>query len=467
MITVIIPVRNESATIGSLIAYARQAPNVSEIIVVDDGSIDGTPELAIEAGALVVTSTMLGKGASMEDGMLAARNEVLMYLDGDLSGLAPDVIARMTEPILAGQADFTKAKFARKAGRVTILTAKPLLRLFFPELAHFEQPLGGVIAARKSLLRQLRFENDYGVDIGLLLDSAAAGAQIVEVDIGSLAHDSHPLEILGDMAAQVVRTLLDRAARYRRLTINQVREVEEVERHAQAEMEVVLQKVGRAQRLALFDMDGTLLKGRFILGLAQRLNKSAELAKYLDHPILPAEQRTQKIAQLFAGVPLEVFEEVARQMPLMPGANETVVALRKLGYRVGIVTDSYHIPAEIVRRRVFADFSISHLMRFSRGKATGQLTLTPAFSHPEGCTEHALCKRNALLHLLDKMDLSPDNVLAVGDGDNDCCMLEMAGLSVAFQPKTLAVQAAATHVLYGSLTELIELTQANALARCG
>jgi glucosyl-3-phosphoglycerate synthase len=467
MITVIIPVRNESATISPLIAFARQAPGVNEIIVVDDGSIDGTPELAVQAGAVVVTSTMLGKGASMEDGMLAARNEVLMYLDGDLSGLAPDVIAKMTEPIVAGQADFAKAKFSRQAGRVTTLTAKPLLRLFFPELAHFEQPLGGVIAARKSLLRQLRFENDYGVDIGLLLDAAAAGAQIVEVDIGRLEHDSHPLEVLGDMAAQVVRTLLDRAARYRRLTINQVREVEEVERHAQAEMEVVLQKVGRAQRLALFDMDGTLLKGRFVIGLAQRLNKSADLAKYLDHPTLPAEQRTHKIAQLFAGVPLDVFEEVARQMPLMPGANDTVVALRKLGYRVGIVTDSYHVPAEIVRRRVFADFSIAHLMRFARGRATGQLTLTPAFSHPNGCTEHPLCKRNALLHLLDKMDLTPDNVLAVGDGDNDRCMLESVGLSVAFQPKTPAVQAAARHVLYGSLTELIELTQANALARCG
>ncbi len=455
MISVIIPVLNESETIVPVVEFARRDPRVSQVIVVDDGSIDGTPELAHAAGATVVTSTLLGKGASMEDGMWAASNEVLLYLDGDLRDLREDLVAAMTQPVVEGKADFVKAKFSRTAGRVTTLTARPLLRVFFPELAHFEQPLGGIIAVRRSLLRRLRFEDDYGVDVGLLLDAAAAGARLAEVDIGHLEHDSHPLEVLGDMAVQVVRTLLERAARYGRLQLSHIREVSEVERRMQSELSIVLQKVGHAERLALFDMDGTLLAGRFIVSLARRTNRTAELAEYLDNSAIPADERTRRIGALFRGIAKEVFEETARSMPLMTGAVETVVSLRKAGYRVGIVTDGFRLAAEIVRRRVFADFSVAHLMKFRRGKATGEVTLSPAMAHPNGCPHHTHCKMNAMLHLVEKMGLSTDQVLAVGDGDNDVCLLRAAGTSVAFRPKTSQVQAVATVVVESDLTELL------------
>src|SRR5688572_23393964 len=131
LISVIIPVLNESPTVASVVAFARRAPGVSEVIVVDDGSIDGTPELAIQAGARVITSTLLGKGASMEDGTWAARNDIVLFLDGDLSSLPHDLVQLMTAPILEGKADFVKARFTRSAGRVTILTARPLLLTFF------------------------------------------------------------------------------------------------------------------------------------------------------------------------------------------------------------------------------------------------------------------------------------------------------------------------------------------------
>jgi HAD superfamily phosphoserine phosphatase-like hydrolase len=455
MITVIIPILNECETIGSVVEFARRGRGVSEVIVVDDGSIDGGPEIAQAAGAKVITSTLLGKGASMSDGLRVARNEMLVYLDGDLSGLHTDFIQRLTEPLLTGAADFVKAHFTRSAGRVTTLTARPLLRTFFPELSRFEQPLGGIIAGRRSLLRNLRLEDDYGVDIGLLLDVAATGARIAEVDIGNIQHDSQPLEVLGDMATQVVRTIFNRAARYGRFRINHVREVEEVERQMQAELSVVLQKVGRAERLALFDMDGTLLRGRFIVSLAQRTGKSADLAKFLDNDKFTADERTLRIAGLFQGVPREVFEDTARSMPLIPGAAETVVKLRKAGYRVGIVTDGFRIPAEIVRRRVFADFSIAHLLKFRDGKATGELTLSPAMEHPEGCLAHGHCKLNVMYHLMERMGLSREQVLAVGDGENDICMLQHAGVSIAYAPKTNRVRAAAQYIVQGDLSNLL------------
>jgi phosphoserine phosphatase len=458
MISVVIPVLNESPTVESVVQFARRSPGVTEVIVVDDGSIDGTPELAARAGARVVTSTLLGKGASMEDGANAAQNDIILFLDGDLSRLDPMLIERMTKPILSGEADFVKACFSRSAGRVTMLTARPLLKTFFPELNHIEQPLGGIIAARRTLIRNLRFETDYGVDVGVLLDLAVAGAFITQVDIGHVEHDSQSLEALGDMARQVVRVILDRAARYGRLDLQQLREVEEVERQSQEQLELMLKKIGEPQRLALFDMDGTLVRGRFVEGLARRTNKMAGLAESLDRFDIPPEDRTRRIAALFAGVPRDIFEEVARSIPLMPGAAEVVVGLRKLGYRVGVVSDSFLVATEIVRRRVFGDFSIAHRMKFRQDIATGDVTLSPAMLHPSGCPDHTLCKVNVLLHICEHLGIGAERVLAVGDTDSDACLLRAAGNSVAFQPKSAVVEQAARCVIHGNLLELLAVT---------
>jgi HAD superfamily phosphoserine phosphatase-like hydrolase len=456
LISVIIPVLNESPTVASVVAFAQRSPGVTEVIVVDDGSIDGTPELAVQAGARVITSTLLGKGASMEDGTWAAHNDIVLFLDGDLSSLPDDLVQLMTAPILEGKADFVKARFTRSAGRVTILTARPLLLTFFPETAVFDQPLGGIMAARRSVFRNLRFETDYGADVGLLLDIAAMGIPMEQVDIGEIQHDSNSLDVLGDMAKQVVRVILDRAARYGRLDLQQVREVEEVERRSQAELSITLQSLGQAQRLALFDMDGTLLKGRFIVNLAHRTNKVKELDQLLDQAMLPPDERTEHIAKLFAGVAKSVFEEAARTVPLMPGAVELVLALRKSGYRVGIISDSFRVATEIVRRRVFADFSIAHMMRFRYGVATGEVTLSPAMHHDNGCEQHGFCKLNALLHLSEHLSVSRERILAVGDNDPDACMLRAAGMSVAYQPKSKMVEESALHVVHGNLLEVLE-----------
>ncbi len=457
MITVIIPALNESATIVSVIELARRDRRVSEVIVVDDASVDGTPELAAAAGARVVTSTMLGKGVSMEDGLLAARNEILVYLDGDLTHLCPDLVERLTAPLFAGTADFVKAEFSRTAGRVTILTARPLLRIFFPELVHFQQPLGGIIAARRELLRRLRFENDYGVDVGLLIDASAIGARIAQVDIGHIEHDSHPLEVLGDMATQVARTLLDRAARYGRLKARQIEEVREIERHTEAEVAVAVQKLDKADQLALFAMDDVLLGGDSWIELGQHAQRSQSLQLLLDDSALTVEERMKAIGSLFAGVSRKTLEDAACRLPLMPDARPVVTALRKAGFRVGVVTHGLHVVSEVIRRRVFADFSIAHRMRFKAGKATGRVVLSPAMLAAGGCPRHPCCKANAVRYLIDRTGIGIDRILAVGAGEDDLCMMEAAGRSVAFRPKSTRVRAVAQRAVEDDLSEILTL----------
>ncbi len=115
-ITVVIPVLNESRTVARVVKFAKKAPLVGEVLVIDDGSIDGTDESAKAAGATVITSSFLGKGASMEDGLQAARFEFVLYLDGDLRRLRRDLVQLMTQPLIDGTADFVKARFARSGG---------------------------------------------------------------------------------------------------------------------------------------------------------------------------------------------------------------------------------------------------------------------------------------------------------------------------------------------------------------
>lgn len=454
MVSVIIPALNESARIGGVIAHAQRSPLVGEVIVVDDGSIDATGEIARAMGARVILSTLLGKGASLEDGSRQARHDVVLFLDGDLTGLHPDLVSLLCEDVMADRADFVKAKFSREAGRVTILTARPLLQTFFPELSTLNQPLGGLFAVRRSLLEKLTFETDYGVDIGLLIDAHFLGARIVEADIGHLEHESQTLEALGDMAKHVARTILRRAERYGRMNATQLHEVEEIERHSQAEVSVVIDSLGGVPGIALFDMDGTLIQGRFIQKLAEMTGKAAELGAWLDNPAAAAAERTAEIARIFTGVPRDTFIATARAMPLTPGAAQAVVDLKRRGYRVGIVTDSYRIAAEIVRRRVFADFSVAHLLRFADGRATGAVTTSPLMLHPKGCPKHEICKSNVLRHLKERLGVPQVATVSVGDSSNDECLLRASATSVAFEPKSESVARAAQHSLWGSLERL-------------
>lgn len=218
-ISVIIPAYNEEATVAEVVKTTKKLSYVNEIIVVDDGSSDNTKEEAKEAGAIVIShKENKGKGSAIKTGVKHATGDILAFIDADISNLTSKKIDIMIKPIIEKKADITKTKFSRESGRVTELTAKPLLSLFFPEL-NLEQPLSGQFAGRRSSLSKMKFEEDYGVDVGIVLDADIHGIKIEEVDIGAIEHDLSPLANLNEMANEVVRTIIDRAVKYGRITM--------------------------------------------------------------------------------------------------------------------------------------------------------------------------------------------------------------------------------------------------------
>lgn len=454
--TVVIPALNEAKRIADVVAYALADPATDEVVVVDDSSIDDTVRLARAAGARVITSTMLGKGASMHDGMREARNELLVYLDGDLAGLRAGIISDLVRPLVQDEADFVKARFGRGGGRVTELTAKPMLKVFFPEVAHFAQPLGGVIAARRGLLQPLSFEDGYGVDIGLLLDAQRAGARLAEVDIGSLEHDSQPLLDLTVMANEVSRVIYQRARASGRLHVEQIVAMYETQRQATATLDHILTRRRGRHRVLLLDMDGTVTAERFVVQIAAASGRQAELMQLLDKPGDDDATRSERIAALFRFVHKHDFERAARNVTLRPGVIEFVNRMRREGFMVGLLSDSWFVAADIVRKRIFADFALAHTLHFDNEVCNGQVRINPAFLPMNEKDGPPVCKSHVLRRL--RADTQQPPVLeawAVGDNLNDLGLLRLADRAFAIEPKSPLLAQTPGVVVVSSFEELL------------
>ena len=210
--TLIIPAYNEQRTIRKTIRAALGARYVDEIIVVDDGSADNTfLEASKMQGVVVIKHEKnKGKGAAIKTGIKAATNDVICFIDADLPEWTATKINMIIKPVAIGEADFVKTSFNRSSGRVTILTAKPLLKLFFPNI-NFEQPLSGQFCTTREFLSKIKIENRYGIDIGLVIDASTHGLKTKEVYIGDITNKSKKLADLAPMAEQVALTIAKRA----------------------------------------------------------------------------------------------------------------------------------------------------------------------------------------------------------------------------------------------------------------
>jgi len=232
--TICIPARNEAATIAPIVrdlcALRDSGAVLDDVLVVDDCSTDGTGSIAARAGARVVRTVDVlgragwsrGKGDAISASLVACETDLIGWVDGDLIDFPASFVDPLFDAlILDDHVQLVKGAFTRVnpdgsatvGGRVTALTARPLLRLMFPALAAIGDPLSGVFAGRVDTLRGLRLEPDYGVDVGVLIDvwERYGSGSIREVHLGKLVHERQSLERLTDMATMVARAIIGRA----------------------------------------------------------------------------------------------------------------------------------------------------------------------------------------------------------------------------------------------------------------
>src|SRR4051812_17427674 len=238
-VSVVLPARNEAATVGGLVAelydlWVRRTPLVDELLVVDSDSTDDTATVARTAGADVAATTDVlpchgtrpGKGEALWKSLAATSGDLVVFLDADLLGDVRHYVPALLAPLLADPSVvYVKGCYTQPlevdgveqpagGGRVTELTARPLLNALWPELAGFVQPLGGEYAGRRSAREEVAFASGSGGEAGLLvgpLDRRGRGA-LAQGALGGRRPTSQSEEALGGMAGQVVSTVLARAS---------------------------------------------------------------------------------------------------------------------------------------------------------------------------------------------------------------------------------------------------------------
>ncbi len=431
MISVIIPALNEAKTIRQVIEFCKNDPHISEVIVVDDQSEDDTVEIARNAGAKTIISASRGKGTSMKEGLEAATNDLVLYLDADIDPYPDQSITKLVRPLIEKEADFVKGAFARNAGRVTELVAKPLLAILFPGLAHFSQPLSGMIAGKKSYFQKIEFFNDYGVDIGILIDMYLMKARVTEVNIGYIENKSKPWEALAAMSREVSRAILSRAQRQNSNELSE-ESVNSLQAIQQEMSKVLLENLSSRHKMMVLDMDDTILRSRFINECADRFGFRPQLEelrfKETDPIIL-----TKRIGLLLKNRTMDELLDVAGKMEMADNIREVVRHYKEKGYLVGIISHSYTLITNYIRQKIGADFSMAHQLEFFEGKATGEVGMPSYFfGSPDSICGHSFCKTNALQYIASKYNVFLKNSIAVGDSKDDRCMIAYAGKGVAF-----------------------------------
>lgn len=230
-VSVCVPARNEAATIGPIVrslvsgltAAGGGLPLVDEVLVVDDGSDDGTAATAARAGARVIGGETAsgGKGQAMRVALREASGVFVAFIDADVSGFDPRFVTGLLGPLLTDETTTLVKGFYRRplngsaegGGRVTELMARPVIDLLFPELATIRQPLAGETAAPRWVLEKCTLADGYAVELALLIDVAAHFGvdTIAQVDLGVRVHRNRPLSELRPQATDILAAALARS----------------------------------------------------------------------------------------------------------------------------------------------------------------------------------------------------------------------------------------------------------------
>ncbi len=190
----------------------------------------------------------------------------------------------------------------------------------------------------------------------------------------------------------------------------------------------------RNKRLIVFDADMTFLQCEVIDELGKIAGVGDQMAK-ITHQAMAGEldftsALRQRVA-LLKGLKVEQLEGLAEQIPLTPGAEELVHVLQRLGYKVAIVSGGFTFFIDRIKKKYGLNYGFANQLKIENSVLTGEV---------EGDIVDAQAKAKILLDLAENEKISPQQVVAIGDGANDIYMLASAGLGIAFNAKPIVQQ---------------------------
>lgn len=207
-------------------------------------------------------------------------------------------------------------------------------------------------------------------------------------------------------------------------------------------------------KLIAFDFDNVLVDGESLDEVAKLVDsedKIIELTRKAMEGNISFETSLRERMNLLKGVSLENIERVTKKMPLMEGAEETILELKKRGYKLATITGNF----EIITNRLKdldIDYIFCNQLHDEDGKLTGEISGPLIVEGSKG---------EVLQELMDQEGLKAAECAAVGDGANDIPMLEKAGLSIAFNAKPALKEVADVVVEGKDLREILPLFESD------
>lgn len=198
--------------------------------------------------------------------------------------------------------------------------------------------------------------------------------------------------------------------------------------------DVALQREGlmrRSKRLVIMDMDSTLIRQEVIDELARRYNVYDQVAGITHRAMngeLQFDEALRERVALLKGAPESILTDVLNAIELTPGAEQLIRVLKRLGYRIAVISGGFIEVAEPIRRRLGLDYAFANQLEIVDGKLTGKVV---------GPIVNRQRKADLLESLAQTERIALDQVIAIGDGANDLDMLHRAGLGIAFNAKQL------------------------------
>ncbi len=182
----LVPAKDRADSVGETVAALRALPEVDTVVVIDDGSRDGTAALAARHGASVVRlERNVGKGGAVAAGIGAAPDAaVYLLVDADVRGTSA-LVRALLAPVLAGEADLTIGVLPSAGGRGGFGTVRELARRGIARGCGMQSraPLSGQRAVRGDLLRSLRLADRFGLEVAMTIDAVRSGARLLEIDV--------------------------------------------------------------------------------------------------------------------------------------------------------------------------------------------------------------------------------------------------------------------------------------------